>query len=73
MEEIIKVCVKPNAPKSEVVGMEDGCLVVRVGAPPERGKANKELLKILKKYFNAKKVEIVSGATSRTKVIKIIK
>ena len=71
-EKIIKVCVKPNSPKSEVVGMEDDCLVVKVSAPPEKGKANKELLKILRKHFKAKRVEIISGETSRTKFIKVI-
>ena len=73
MEEVVKVCVKPNSPKSEVVGKEEDCLVVRVAAPPEGGKANKELIKVLKKYFKAKKVEIIRGTTSRTKLVKIIK
>ncbi len=73
MEELLKVCVKPNAPVSEVVGEEDGCLVVKVAAPPEGGKANKELTKLLKKYFKAKKVEIVKGHTSRTKIVRVIK
>ena len=69
----VKVCVKPNASKSEVVGYEDDCLVVRVAAPPKEGKANKELLKVLKKYFKAKKVEIVSGHTSRVKIVEVLK
>ncbi len=73
MEEIINVCVKPNAPKSEVVGWEEDCLVVKVSAPPEGGRANRELLKLLKKHFKAKKVEIVRGERSRTKVVKIVK
>ena len=68
---MVKVCVKPNSPKSEVVGEEDGCLVVRVAAPPQGGKANRELVKLLKKYFKAKKVEIVKGHTSRVKVVKV--
>jgi len=46
-------------------------LVVRVAAPPEGGKANRELLKLLKKYFKAKKVEIVKGHTSRMKVVRV--
>ena len=68
---MVKVCVKPNSPKSEVVGEEDDCLVVKVAAPPHGGKANRELVKILKKYFKAKKVEIVKGHTSRVKVVKV--
>ena len=73
MEDLIKVCVKPNSPKSEVVGWEGDCLVVKVSAPPERGKANKELTKLLKKHFKAKSVEIVKGATSRVKVVRVVK
>ncbi len=69
----VKVCVKPNASRSEVIGYEDDCLVVRVAAPPREGKANKELLKILKKYFKAKKVEIVSGHTSKVKIVEVVK
>ncbi len=69
----IKVCVKPNAKKNEVVGYEDDCLVVKVAAPPREGRANKELLKLLKKYFKAKKVEIISGHASRLKVVEIVK
>ena len=65
--------MKPNASKSEVVGEEDDCLVVRVAAPPREGKANRELIKLLKKYFKAKKVEIVAGHTSREKIVEIIK
>ncbi|ALU11770.1 hypothetical protein EYM_04550 [Ignicoccus islandicus DSM 13165] len=73
MEELVKVCVKPNSAKSEVVGWEGDCLVVRVDAPPERGKANKELIKLLKKYFKAKDIEIVKGATSKVKLIRVVK
>ncbi len=73
MEELVKVCVKPNSPKSEVVGWDDDCLIVKVEAPPERGKANKELTKLLKKYFKAKSVEIVKGATSKVKLVRIVK
>ena len=69
----VKVCVKPNASKSEVLGFEEDCLVVRVAAPPKEGKANKELLRLLKKYFKAKRVEIVSGHTSKVKVVEVIK
>jgi uncharacterized protein (TIGR00251 family) len=73
LEELVKVCVKPNSPVSKVLGYEEDCLVVRVAAPPEGGKANKELTKLLKKYFKAKKVEIVKGHTSRTKLVRVIK
>lgn len=55
--------------------MEDGTLKVRVKAPPEKGKANKEVIKVLAKKYGVKKseVEIVSGATDQIKLIKISK
>jgi len=56
-----------------VVGFEGDCLVVRVRAPPEGGKANRELVKLLKKFFGASKVEIIKGYASKTKWVKIIK
>ena len=62
-----------NAPKTEVVGIEADCLVVKVSAPPEGGRANRELVKFLKKHFKAKKVEIVKGEKSRVKIVKVIK
>ena len=69
----VKVCVKPNSPISEVVGYEDDCLVVRVSAPPRDGKANNELIKLLRKYFKAKSVRIISGHTSKVKIVEIEK
>ena len=64
--EIIQVKVKPNAPKTEVLGMDNDILKVNVNAPPDKGKANKELIKVLSKHFK-KRVEIVSGLKSRDK------
>ena len=42
-------------------------------APPEKGKANAELIKFLSKTFNIKrdKISIISGKTDRLKLIKI--
>ena len=44
---------------------------VRVKAPPIDGKANKELIELLAKYFQIPKrnIEIKSGFTSRSKII----
>lgn len=67
-EEIIQVRVKPKSEKNEVLSMDDGVLKVNVKAPPDKGKANKELIKLLSKHFK-KKVEIISGLKSRNKRI----
>jgi uncharacterized protein (TIGR00251 family) len=64
----------PNAQKtmfSEILNGEDQILKIRVAAVPEKGKANKEIEKFIKKEFSAKKVEIMTGGTSALKTIKL--
>jgi uncharacterized protein len=53
--------------------MEDGTLKVRVTAQPERGKANEQMREVLAEHFSVPKncVEVVRGATSRRKRIRI--
>jgi hypothetical protein len=70
----ITVRVVPRASKSEIVGMHDGCIKVRLAAPPVDGAANAELGKVLAKAFGVSKsgVEILSGETSKTKRVRII-
>lgn len=60
--------VIPNSPVDEVI--EDEPLIVRVKAPPSKGKANKAVINLLSQHFNAN-VRIVAGATSRKKVVAI--
>ena len=69
----IIVRVTPRASKSEVVGIVDGQLKVRIAAPPVDGAANVELVKLLSRYFDVAKrnVELLSGETSRVKKIRI--
>jgi uncharacterized protein (TIGR00251 family) len=50
---------------------EEDVLKIRVAAIPEKGKANKEIIRFLKKEFSAKKVEIVLGVVSVQKLVKI--
>jgi len=45
-------------------------LIIETTQMPQKGKANKEITKKLKKLFKAE-VQIVSGLTSREKIIKI--
>jgi uncharacterized protein (TIGR00251 family) len=69
----LKVKVIPGAPKTEIVEtMADGTLKVRVAAPAEKNKANKELCKFLKKHFKAESAEVISGATDRVKLIRLL-
>src|SRR5262249_35815750 len=67
------VRVVPRAAKSKIVGEHDGALKIRLAAPPVDGAANEELIKLLAKEFGVAKndVRIVSGQTSKTKVVSI--
>ena len=64
----------PRASKSEIVGVVDGSLKVRISAPPVDGAANEEVVKVLAKAFSVAKsnVSIVSGETSKTKRVRVI-
>ena len=65
--------VIPRASKSEIVGVHDGALKVRLAAPPVDGQANEELIKLLAREFGVAKsdVSILSGQTSKTKQLAI--
>jgi uncharacterized protein (TIGR00251 family) len=65
----LDVRVTPGAARSEVSGARDGVLHVKIGAPPERGKANKELSRALGVGRSA--VTIVRGHTARNKLIEV--
>lgn len=68
------VRVVPGASRESVVGWQsDGVLRVRVSAPPERGRANKALLRVLAAALGVKPsaLRLVSGAASRQKRIHV--
>lgn len=44
---VLRVKVVPGATRTRVVGVLDGALKVAVSAPPQKGKANKALIKLL--------------------------
>ena len=65
----IKIKVKPNSGKQEIVRTDEGYLV-KLKSVSEDNKANVELMKLLKKYFK-KEVRIKTGFTSRNKIIEV--
>lgn len=69
----IRIKVQPRASRTEIVGEHDGAIKLRVAAPPIDGKANEECRRFLAKLFDvsATSVEIISGDSSRDKVIRI--
>ena len=69
----LAVKVTPNAGRNEITGFKEGVLQVKIGAPPDKGKANKELVDFLSEKLGVKKsaVLILKGQTSRNKLIAI--
>ncbi|MBN1694579.1 DUF167 domain-containing protein [candidate division WOR-3 bacterium] len=64
----LRIKVKPSSNKNRIVKMEDGTYKIWIKSAPEKGKANKELQKYLKKNTGVP-VRIVSGLTSENKTI----
>ena len=73
METILKLKVSTGKRKFGIIGFDEtGLLAISCTQVPEKGKANKEILKELKKFFKAD-IEIVSGIKSKEKVVRIFK
>ena len=55
-----------------ISGMHNANFKLQINAPPEKGKANKEIIRFLSREFGLRKsdIEIVSGKTSQDKKIK---
>ena len=70
---VFQVKLVPASSKTQISGLLDGMLKVKVSAAPEKGKANDCLVKFLAKTLGVKKnaVTIVSGLSSPVKQIKI--
>ncbi len=69
----LEVRVSPNAGRNEITGWKDGALQVKVAAPPEKGKANQELVDLLSRALGVRRsaVSIVTGQTGRNKTVAI--
>lgn len=68
----LRVKVIPRSAKTEIVGtMADGTLKIKIAAPPEKGKANEELVRFLAAHYGVSRVEIVSGHTAALKMVRL--
>ena len=65
----IKVKVITNAREDSVIEGKEG-LTVRTKAIPQKGKANRAVVKLLSKHFGSK-VGIISGEKTREKIVEI--
>ena len=69
----INVRAKPAAHEEKVVYIEPGVYEVSVTEPPAEGRANRAIVAVLAEYFevNQSSVQIISGHTSRNKIVDI--
>ena len=69
----IIVKAKPGSKEDKIEKTDEYNYIVYVKAPPFGGKANAAIIKLLADYFHVNQafIEIVSGYTSKTKVIKL--
>ena len=68
---VVSVKVQPNASKDRVVGKHGDQIKIAVTVAPEKGKANKAVIKVLSKLLGVKNtdIQIISGEKSRDKKV----
>ncbi|HTP04706.1 MAG TPA: DUF167 domain-containing protein [Nitrospirota bacterium] len=69
----LSIRIQPRASKNEIAWMENGGLKIRLTAPPVDGAANEALIRFLANTLSVARsqVDIVSGLTSRDKIVRI--
>ncbi len=70
---LVDIHVMPNAARTQLQGLHDGALRVRLHAPPVDGKANLALQAWLAETLGIPKsaVELIRGATVRRKQLRV--
>ncbi len=70
---VLSVKVVPGSSRTELAGIYDGMLKVKLSAAPEKGKANKSLIEFLAGQLGIRKkdIEIVAGQTNPVKQLRI--
>ncbi|MBA3980805.1 MAG: hypothetical protein C0462_09435 [Alcanivorax sp.] len=69
----LNIKVVPGASRTEIAGWMGDALRVRVAAPPEKGKANREAERLLSRVLGLPEgsVRVTSGAASQWKVVEV--
>lgn len=67
----INVKAKPNSNENKVDKIDNFNFVVSVKDPPVQGRANRAIVKLLSEYFHTSRVRIISGHTSRNKIVDV--
>jgi TIGR00251 family protein len=69
----LPVRVRPGAKKNDVAGIHAGAVKISLTAPPVDGRANEALIEFVAELLRIPRarVNLLSGATSRMKVLRI--
>jgi len=69
----IAVHVQPNASRTEITGVVEGALKIRLHAPPVDGKANEALISFMAERLKVAKrdVDVSRGHGSRQKMLEV--
>lgn len=67
----LTLTIQANAHKSEIVGLYNDTLKIKIKAPPVDGKANKEIISFLseKLGITQKNIEILKGDKNKNKIV----
>jgi len=70
---VLRLRIVPRASRTEIVGIQGGMVRIRVAAVPVDGAANEALIRLLAERIAVPRsaVRVVSGQTSRSKVVVI--
>ena len=70
---LIRIKAVPGASRDSIAGLLGDRLKVRISAPPEDGKANKAICKLLAKALDAKPntIQVHAGKTNPEKTVRI--
>jgi uncharacterized protein (TIGR00251 family) len=69
----VRVFAQPRSSRPGIAGRHGDALKVRVAAPPEDGRANDEVCRLLARALGVprRSVRVTSGRTSRTKTVEV--
>ena len=65
----LRIAAQPGAARTQAGGEFDGCLRLRIAAPPVDGRANTEIIRFLAEQLRVPRraIRLLSGAGSRRK------
>ena len=72
---LVKVKIFPNSKKEEIIKKSEDSFEVKVREKPEKGRANREAVRVLASYFKIpeSKIRLIKGFKKRNKIFEIKK